>query len=93
MHGRAEMLKIIHGRMEFLFSCSTLYLAIERTVQVRYRGEHGKRSTISRSNYVMYHFVHYMNTATRSGCYSCFTKRTCVIVSIATQPPSQIITG
>ena len=52
IHGRAEMLKIIHGRMEFRSSCSALYLTSECTVQGRYRGEQAKRSTISPCNHV-----------------------------------------
>ena len=54
-------------------------------VSVPYKGdiEVNMRREVPYLLATMYHCVHYMNTTTRSGRYSCFTKRIRVIVSIA----------
>ena len=39
--------------MEFLFSCSTLYLTSKRRELVKYQVEHSKRNSISVRTYVL----------------------------------------
>ena len=54
--------------------CSTLYLTSERSVRVRYRVGHEKRSSISPSNRVS--FCSLSKHVDNGGQYLCFKKRT-----------------
>ena len=40
--------------MEFLFECSTRYLTSKHSERTRYRVEHQKKNSISRTNHVLF---------------------------------------
>ena len=44
--------------MEFLFECSTQYLASERRERVKYRVELEKRNSMSKSNHVLFYLLY-----------------------------------
>ena len=67
------------GDMEFLFECSTRYLASERSERVRYRIEHEKGNSISPSNHVLLCLL-YKHKSPKYYCDNFYLKATAVSV-------------